>query len=188
MVHHKGEENARRSPLFQRVEQAMMTSINEAIDKAAADARNEIPDVAERLTPHYFQRAALQLLFLQVCGADLETSDGGDPSAASRVLHIGRRIASQWHEGGREFPYEQDVQEREELARGADRAALRIVLRALVEHASASDPDLRARISVAADAYLAELIPQSPMEKRFTELVRGSVSSLIGKASAQRSK
>jgi hypothetical protein len=165
-------------PLFRRTEQSMMAAVNEAIKRAASDAVDVAPDIAGRLPPHYFRRVALQLLFLEVCRADLDTSEDGDPGIARRVLYVGRNIASLWD--GPESHHEQDSQERNELAKGADRAALRIVLRVLVEHASASDPDLRAKISAAAEAYLTELAPQSPMEKHFAELTRGLVSTLTG--------
>lgn len=169
----------RQKTPFQRTERAMMASVNDVIEAAAKHAHDEEPDIARRLPLHYFRRAALQLLFLQICGADLETSEGGDPGIARRVLHVGRSIASQWdHRRGSH--HEQDNRERQELAKGAERAALKIVLRALVEHAGASDPDLKDRISAAADAYLAELAPQSAPEKQFAERTRDFVSMFAG--------
>lgn len=63
----------------------------------------------------------------------------------------------------------------EELAKGAESAALKIVLRTLVEHATTSDPDLRVWSSVEADPHLTDLAPQSAIEKRFVELTRDFV-------------
>lgn len=190
MGHHEPADSSadQRRPPFRRIEQAMMASVNAAIRKAAGDAHDEDADIAKRLPPHYFQRAALQLLFLQVCGADSETFKGGDPGVARRLLHVGRTIASQWDDGGREPQYEPDNQQREDLAKGAQRAALKIVLQALVEHASASDPNLRDRISAAADAYVTGLAPQSVMENQFAELTRGFVSIFAGMPAGQESR
>lgn len=190
MAHREPADSSanRQRPPFRRMEQTMMASVNKAIEKAARDARNEDPDIASRLPLHYFQRAALQLLFLQICGADLETSGGGDPGVARRVLHVGRSIASQWDDGGRKSLHEQTGQEREELAKGAERAALKIVLRTLVEHASASAPDLKGKISGAIDAYLADLDPHSTMETQFSGLTRDFVSVFAGLAPAHGSR
>jgi len=66
-----------------------------------------------------------------------------------------------------------------DVAAGAQKLALRTVIRALVDHASASDPDLRDRIIATIDAYMTRLEPQSELEHDFAERAIASVMALV---------
>ncbi|MCH4547308.1 hypothetical protein MK632_16190 [Rhizobium changzhiense] len=66
-----------------------------------------------------------------------------------------------------------------EMDTGAYKLALNTVIRALVEHASGADPELRGRITSAMETYIANLAPQSEREEDFAERARGHVASLV---------
>jgi hypothetical protein len=180
MTNHDAEATPGRhgTPPFRRTEQAMMASINEAIAAAARDAAEESPSVAKRLRADYFADVALHLLFLQVCGADIETQQGGSSSRAARALHIGRSIASQWD--GREPDPEDGARNREDVSYGAHRAALRLVIQILVEQASVANPDVRDTVQAAVEAYVERLGPQSQTERDFAEQVQAFASMFAG--------
>lgn len=74
---------------------------------------------------------------------------------------------------------EEEKPDRFDVAAGAQKMAYRTVLQALVEHASATDPELRDRITAAVDAYLTRLAPQSELEYDFAARARASVEALI---------
>ena len=65
------------------------------------------------------------------------------------------------------------------VAAGARKFAIDTVLKALVEHASASDPALKDRIVATAEAYLGEL-PGSELEQDFAERARAYIQSFVG--------
>ncbi|MET3649002.1 hypothetical protein [Phyllobacterium ifriqiyense] len=62
---------------------------------------------------------------------------------------------------------------------GAYKLAINAVVQALVEHASDADPELRARITLAMEAYITKLNPQSEREEDFAERARGYVALLV---------
>lgn len=66
-----------------------------------------------------------------------------------------------------------------DVAYGAERLALKTVIRALVEHTSATDPGLRARINAEIEAYILRLGPQSDLERDFAQRARASVTILL---------
>lgn len=66
---------------------------------------------------------------------------------------------------------------------GAYKLAINLVVRALVEHASVADPELRAHITLAMETYITNLGPQSEREKDFAARARGYVASLVGPTS-----
>lgn len=73
----------------------------------------------------------------------------------------------------REKPDEFDVDA------GAYKLAVNLAIQALVEHASDADQELRARITLAMEAYIEKLNPQSEREKDFAARAQGHVASLI---------
>ncbi|MCX8282468.1 hypothetical protein OSJ77_19950 [Phyllobacterium sp. 0TCS1.6C] len=62
---------------------------------------------------------------------------------------------------------------------GARKLAIDIAIRALIEHAGATDSDFRRRILAAVETYLAALDPQSELENDFAERAKAHVGSLI---------
>ena len=65
------------------------------------------------------------------------------------------------------------------VALGAERLALKTVIRALVEHASTTDPVLRDRIVADIEAYITRLEPQSDLERDFAERATAWVKVLL---------
>jgi hypothetical protein len=74
---------------------------------------------------------------------------------------------------------QEEKPDRFDVAAGAQKMAYRTVIQALVESASATDPDLRDRIARSVEAYLTRLGPQSELERDFAEQARASVEALI---------
>lgn len=62
---------------------------------------------------------------------------------------------------------------------GAYKLAINVVVRALVERASVADSELRAHITLAMEAYITKLSPQSEREKDFAARARDYVASLV---------
>lgn len=65
------------------------------------------------------------------------------------------------------------------VAAGARKLAIDIVLKALIEHASASDPAIKDRIVATAEAYLG-VLPDSELEKDFVKRARAYIQSFVG--------
>ena len=63
------------------------------------------------------------------------------------------------------------------MADGARKLAVDTVLKALIDHASATDPALRDRLISAVDAYLATL-PDSEAERDFARWARSYIEGL----------
>lgn len=158
----------RVSEILRRNERAMMAAILKTCDEVAWATADELKSAGVDpigTRDDYFASVALHLLFLHQCGADMETSKGGDPKRAAQLLLAGRRISAHYWEGidadektGRSA-IAMDDEERRELAESAQRAASMHVLRALIEQASATDPNLSNRITADVDAYVAGLAP-----------------------------
>lgn len=66
-----------------------------------------------------------------------------------------------------------------DVAAGAQKLALRTAIQALIEHASATDPDLRNRIVASVEAYITKLDPQSDLERDFAERATAHVAALV---------
>lgn len=176
------------SEILRRNEQAMMASIFEVCDDAARNTEDELRSAGInpiRVRDGYFASVALHLLFLNQCGADMETSEGGDPKRAAHLLRAGRRISAHHWEGfdvkqsTRRSDIAMDDDERRELADGAQRAVFNTVIRALVDHASATDPELRTRITSDIEIYITRLAPQSETDRYFAERSRERVAVLL---------
>jgi hypothetical protein len=176
------------SAILRRNEQAMMAAILKVCDGAARTTEDELKSAGidpVRMRDGYFTSVALHLLFLHQCGADMETSEGGDPKRAAHLLRAGRRISAHHWEGtdtesgAARSDIAMDDGERRELADSAQRAAARSVLRALVDQASAADPGLRDRITADIEAYLERLAPQSETDRYFADRARESMALLL---------
>ncbi|PYE22035.1 hypothetical protein DFI02_112103 [Rhizobium sp. PP-F2F-G20b] len=176
------------SEILRRNEQAMMAAIFNACDDAARTTDDELRSAGINpisMRDGYFLSVALHLLFLNRCGADMETSEGGDPKRAAHLLRVGRRISAYRWEGideeqkTRRSDIALDDDERRELADGAQRAAFKRVMRALVDHASTADPDLCTRITADIETYITRLAPQSETDRYFAERLRESVAVLL---------
>ena len=70
-------------------------------------------------------------------------------------------------------------QDKFDMDAGAYKLAVSAVIRALVEHASDADSELRGRITSAMEAYITKLDPQSEREEDFAERARGYVALLV---------
>jgi len=64
-------------------------------------------------------------------------------------------------------------------AEGARKLAIDIALRALIDHASASDPSLRDRLVAMVDAYNAQLEPRSELEDDFAVRAKANMAALV---------
>lgn len=64
-------------------------------------------------------------------------------------------------------------------AEGARKLAIDIVLRALIDHASASDPTLRDRLVAMVDAYNAQLEPRSELENDFAARAKANMAAFV---------
>lgn len=178
----------RVSEILRRSERALMAAILKACEEADQNTAAELKSASVgpiRMREGYSASVALHLLFLHQCGADMQTSKGGDPKRAAHLLRAGRRISAHYWEGldASESAGRSDIaldkEEQRELSDSAGRAAQRAVMRALVEQASAADPALRDRITADIEAYLAGLAPQSETDRYFADRVRESVALLL---------
>jgi hypothetical protein len=75
--------------------------------------------------------------------------------------------------------FDDNKTDRFDVATGARKLAIDTVLRALVDHASATDPSLRRRIIGTVDAYVLKLAPKSELELDFAERAKSQVCRLI---------
>jgi hypothetical protein len=78
-----------------------------------------------------------------------------------------------------EFNMVMEDRDRFGVAEGARKLAVDIVIRALVEHASASDPGLRDRIVARVDDFIESIGSQSELEDEFAERARSCASALV---------
>ncbi|RWY66064.1 hypothetical protein EHI46_29255 [Rhizobium leguminosarum] len=147
----------------------VMAAVDEAIDNAVRAAGSELQAVGSRASPQdYFADGVLRYLFFRLCGADPTTNRGGDPETAWKILYAARSVACHWERESGRSPArrvkkdrpedaEKDRSERQLLARSAQNFALTTVIRALVDHARTSDPEIKNRIEAVIDARHARL-------------------------------
>lgn len=184
----------RTNETLQRTGQIMMSRVLDAIEVATNNARDELKAAGFRgrmPSSEYFAAVALQGLFLRQCGADSETMEGEDPRLAARILENGHKISLHYWQGksaeaaamgdsAMKIETPENVKpDRFELAEGAHRSAIRTVLQALTDHASAADPDFRPGIMSAIDDYITRLAPQSELERDFAERARAQIETFI---------
>ncbi|MCW1411011.1 hypothetical protein OLZ32_22425 [Rhizobium sp. 1AS11] len=175
---------------FQEADDALLAAVDEAIERAVEAAGHELQSPGVGRSPYdYFADAALRHLFLRLCGANPKTNTGGDPEIAWKILYAGRNAARHWERerGGqpalrkkkeRREDAEKDASERQQLALSAQNFALRTVIRALVDHARASDPQINDRLHAAIDARHAGLGNVSDTDREFTQKAKNYLSLL----------
>ncbi|MBX5173382.1 hypothetical protein HJB84_26540 [Rhizobium sp. NZLR1b] len=171
----------------------LMAAVDEAIDNAAKAAGPELQAVGLSVSPRdYFADGVLRHLFLRLCGADPATNTGGDPETAWKILYAGRSVARHWErERGkptvrqakkdRPEDIEKDRSERQQLALSAQNFAVTIAIRALLDHARASDPEITDRLEAIIDARHARLESKSDTDHEFTEKAKTYLSILTSR-------
>ncbi|MDX0430780.1 hypothetical protein GOC91_15725 [Sinorhizobium medicae] len=185
------EDSMQKEPhLFQEADKTLIAAVDEVIERAVETAGHELQSLGVGRSPQdYFADAVLRHLFLRLCGADLRTNTGGDPETAWKILYMGRSVARHWErERGssaalrkkkdRREDIERDKSERQQLALSAQNFALKTVIRALVDHARASDPEITDRLEAAIDARHARLEGLSDIDREFTERAKSYLSLL----------
>ncbi len=167
--------------LFQEADKTLTAAVDEAIERAAQTAGHELQSLGVGRSPQdYFADAVLRHLFLRLCGADLRTNTGGDPETAWKILYTGllrcpslgeraRQFGSTRGKKDRQEDIERDKSERQQLALSAQNFVLKTVVRALVDHARASDPEITDRLEAVIDARHARLEGLSDIDREFTE-------------------
>jgi hypothetical protein len=175
---------------LKQAERTMMDAIHAAIIQATKESEAALQSLGTQTTGQtYFADAAMRRLFLHICGADAETAKGGDPDLAWDILYMGRGTAGYWEKehgirSRRRKTESHAEREREKcdkyaLTQNARKLATETVIRALVEHASISDPKLRDRISATVEARVGVNDPLSQVQQDFAELARISTRSLL---------
>ncbi|MGF0522823.1 hypothetical protein ACQEDT_15035 [Agrobacterium pusense] len=169
----------------------MMDAIHAAISQAAVESEAAFPSGGSRTTAQtYFADVAMRRLFLHLCGADADTAKGGDPERAWDILYVGRGTARYWEKeygfrsrrGKAESHAELERERREKsaLIQSAQKLATHTAIRALIEHASISDPGLRDRLVATVEACASVTDPLSQVEQDFADLAKVSIARLIG--------
>lgn len=176
--------------LIQEADSALTAAVDQAIEHAVETAGQDLQSLGVGRSPQdYFADAVLRHLFLRLCGADLTTNTGGDPETAWKILYMGRSLARHWerergssaalrHRKDRREDIERDSSDRQQLALSAQNFALRTVVRALVDQARATDPEITARLEAAIDARHARLEPVSDIDREFTTRAKSYLSLL----------
>ncbi|WP_244600798.1 hypothetical protein [Agrobacterium sp. LAD9] len=175
-----------------QAERTMMDAIHAAITQAAKESEAAFQSLGPRTTTHtYFADVAMRRLFLHLCGADADTAKGGDPEHAWDILYVGRGTARYWEkeQGIRsrrrkaESHAELERERREKSAhtQSAQKVVTETAIRALIEHASISDPDLRDRLLATIEERFSTADPLSQVEQEFADLAKVSLARLIGK-------
>lgn len=188
----RNSSDHKAAQILHRTQQTLIAAIHNAVETASSGAAAELASVGVNYRKpgrDHYSFVALHSLFLKHCGADPETSRGGDPKRAARMLHIGGKIRRYWEQenagatpANRPESYsmpEEDEKDRAEWASIAENIALKTVLRALVEHAAASDPGIRDRMTAALDDLVAGLDQQSEQTRAIAEFAASSVASFI---------
>ncbi|QDG92755.1 hypothetical protein NIBR502774_09695 [Rhizobium sp. NIBRBAC000502774] len=85
--------------ILQRTESAMVSTIFAALERASKQAAEELQSIGSEIQPppdDYFAAVAHQQLFLLLCGADLETFEGGDPEVARHIIQNAQNISDHY--------------------------------------------------------------------------------------------
>lgn len=100
-------EQRRIVEIIENAERGMWEAISAAIEAAHAQVSEGMRSagaVEPTPPPAYFASVAHQKLFLQLCGADVETMTGGDPEIASRIIENAQNIRRHYWAGEEEQP------------------------------------------------------------------------------------
>ncbi|MBB1251693.1 hypothetical protein [Rhizobium sp. G21] len=166
---------------LRQADEELFRAVDNAIDHAVRAAGAKLRSLGVPASPHdYFSDAALRHLFMRLCGADVRTYKNGDADVAWKILYAGRHVARKWEreQGGpasvrkkseRAEDIAKDHSEGQQLAKSAESFALRSVLRALMEHARATDPQIDARLQAAVDERASDLGDGSEAAQAFIE-------------------
>ncbi|WP_245317543.1 hypothetical protein [Rhizobium sp. N122] len=170
------------------MDEALFLAIDEAVDQAVRAGGAELQSAGFHTSPHeYFSDAALRHLFMRLCRADVRTYRGGDPDVAWKILYAGRNVARRWEmdqvrlastrkKKEHDEDIERDQSERRQLAISAQTFVLGTVVRALVEHVRAADPEIDGRLRAAVEARVVELDGGSDTDRAFIESTRNYLS------------
>ncbi|MDX3929905.1 MAG: hypothetical protein QHC90_29465 [Shinella sp.] len=175
-----------------QAERTMMDAIHAAITQAAKESEASFRSLGPRTTAQtYFADVATRRLFLHLCGADADTAKGGDPERAWDILYVGRGTARYWEkeQGIRSrrrktkshAELERETRDKSALTQSAQKLATDTAIRAVIEHASISDPDLRDRLLATLEERFSTADPLSQVEQEFADLAKVSLARLIGK-------
>jgi hypothetical protein len=176
--------------LLQQTDATLFAAIDRAVQEAAHSAGDELTAAGLRKAPYeYFADGALRYVFMRLCGADPTTNAGGNPKAAWEILYAGRNVARRWErEQGssagvrkrkdRVEDLEKDDNERRQFHLSARNFAVNTVLKTLVAHARASDPNLDERLTTAVEARFTSLAEPSEMDLEFTNEAKRILAAL----------
>ncbi|MBB4279577.1 hypothetical protein [Rhizobium mongolense] len=176
---------------LKQAERTMMDAIHAAITQAAKESEAAFQSRGPRTTAQtYFADVAMRRLFLHLCGANADTAKGGDPEHAWDILYVGRGTARYWEkENGirsrrrkaeSHAELERERREKSALTQSAQKLATDTAIRALIELASISDPDLRDRLMATVKERFSTTDPLSQVEQEFADLAKVSLARLIG--------
>ncbi len=76
-------------------ERAMLDKVYKAIEDAAAEVAHKFQEAGLEYEPtsrDYFTFATQQVLFVQLCGGDPDTLEGGDPQIGAKIVSNGQHI------------------------------------------------------------------------------------------------
>lgn len=181
------------SDASRRIQYALENAISSSLETAKWEAANDpfLGHPARRRSDDYYAFVALHRLFLIACGADMETQTGGNVKTASKILHVGGKIARGWQKEDvnshdiklPETPgsADKDLKNRQELRQSAERLVRDAITKALVEHVSKEDADLRTRFSLAIEARIPKDDSGSERAEMFSAFVRSFTDYLLGK-------
>lgn len=85
--------------ILQHTEAAMMATIHAALERAGKEVAEAFQTVDSDMQPpprDYFTAVAHQQLFLQLCGADPQTFEGGDPEIAGHIIRNAQNISDHY--------------------------------------------------------------------------------------------
>lgn len=177
-----------------RIQHALENAISAALETAKREAAEDpfLGHPAGRRGDEYYAFVALHRLFLVACGADIEAQTDGNVKTASKILHIGGNIARGWQRedvNARDVKLpanlnfsEDELKNREELRRSADRLVRNAITRALIEHVSMKDAEFRARVDLSIQARIPKDDSGSLQAEMFSTFVRAAANHLLDKS------
>jgi hypothetical protein len=86
-------------------ERAMLDKVAKAIEDATAEVADKFREAGLEFEPtskDYFMFATQQVLFVRLCGGDVNTLEGGDPEIGAKIVSNGQHIIDHYWHGDRE--------------------------------------------------------------------------------------